>query len=166
MSKIREEEEKRTSPQIFYSGGIECYALLELKREHSNRSALNKKGGDLLDYYLLGRSIELFLKAFLRGNGMNLDRLRKKISHNLEKAFRKSQTFGLSELVSIEEKEIAALKILNHQYSKKRLEYSMVGMYTLPEFPLIFGVAEKLKNNLKSFSAEKTKEFRKNNPLG
>ena len=160
------EEEKRVSPQVLYRGGVQLYNVVKLKREADNRSGLREDFGDFLDYFLLGRSIELFLKSFLRGNGRTLDQLRRKISHNLDKALRKSLDLEIQRLVVLTEEEITSLALLNRYYSKKRLEYPLVGMYKLPSFHLIFGIAEKLMNSLNEFSEQKTIEFRKQNSLG
>ena len=160
------EEEKRVSPRVLYWGGVELYNLVKLKREADNWRGLREDSGDFLDYFLLGRSIELFLKSFLRGNGLSLNELRRKISHDLDKALRKSRNLEIQRLVFLTAEEITSLALLNRYYSKKRLEYPLVGMYKLPSFHLIFGIAEKLMTSLNDFSEQRTKEFRQRNPLG
>jgi hypothetical protein len=95
--------------------------------------------------YLMGRSLELALKAFLLKKGLTLDELRsKKYGHNLKKCFDKALELGLVGTPSFEGPEIGVLELLNELYVSKRLEYIETGEMQIPLFYWLQVLATKL----------------------
>jgi hypothetical protein len=95
--------------------------------------------------YLIGRSIELALKAYLLGNGLTLSKLRSKnFGHNLIACLKKANELGLESLVSFHPAERGALDLLNTLYASKQLEYIVTGEKFIPTFGLVESFAKKL----------------------
>lgn len=103
-------------------------------------------------YFLLGRSIELALKAFLLHKGMRISELRRKeFGHNLRALLAKAREQGLEGHIDIENIEIGVIDLLSYDYAEKRLEYRVTkGTYYLPLLPDVWGVARKLAYDLES----------------
>jgi HEPN domain-containing protein len=78
-------------------------------------------------YYLAGHAIELALKAFLRADGRTLDQL-KTIGHDIEKLADESKGSGFS----LSDKARAVVRLIGGNYTAKRFEYIVTGVYTLP----------------------------------
>lgn len=96
-------------------------------------------------YFLLGRSIELSLKAFLLASGMKMSELRsKKYGHNLLALLEKAKAENISGVVEIEEIEHGIVQILSFDYMEKRLEYRTEGTYYLPYIDVTWRIARKL----------------------
>ncbi|MDL1967580.1 MAG: hypothetical protein LWW97_03295 [Deltaproteobacteria bacterium] len=74
-------------------------------------------------YYLICRSIELSMKAYLLTEGVCRDQLKKRLSHNLKKILKKSKELGLLSIVSIADEEQIHIAKANKWYVKKRFEY-------------------------------------------
>ncbi len=71
--------------------------------------------------YLYGHAIELALKSILVKNGVPLDKLRKEIRHDLEKALDELELYSDKSFV---DKELRVLvHLLNPEYGKEHLEY-------------------------------------------
>ena len=83
--------------------------------------------------YLLGHGIELSLKAYLLEHGSTLSEL-KALGHNLSRSFDKANEHDLHQLVSFEEGQLSAFKILDELYSTKQLEYIVTGAKQFPIF--------------------------------
>lgn len=94
--------------------------------------------------YLLGHGLELTLKAFLLSKGVTLEHLRRKLGHDLEKAFTTSKENGLDSLLQSHELEESVLTFLNVMYSAKELEYIVTGAKTIPHYPLLQNFSIKL----------------------
>lgn len=101
-------------------------------------------------YYLLGHSIELVLKAYLRGRGKSIKALQN-IGHDLELAIREAEKESLSSYVTLEKKHQAAIRILNPHYSKKKLEYIESGFKRYPDFENLLSTTEHLLEALHGF---------------
>lgn len=114
-------------------------------------------------YFLIGRSIELSLKAFLFARGVKVNQLKYKYSHDLEKLIAESRRRKIGREVKLNNGHISAIKILNAPYKHKLLEYSEVGSYTLPLYWLICEGAANLVNGLYSFCYKST--FNRELPL-
>ena len=69
--------------------------------------------------YLLGHGIELSLKAYLLQSGVALEEL-KRLGHNLSDCLDEARQFGLDRIVSFEEQQEGAFKILDDLYSTKQ----------------------------------------------
>lgn len=95
--------------------------------------------------YLIGHSIELSLKAYLLGQGVNLGQLRH-FGHNLDKCIRKAKELGLLSHVQFSVPEEGAFELLDGLYSTKQLEYIITGTKHFPIFGLVVVFAAKLFN--------------------
>lgn len=97
----------------FYSLGAE---FLEASKVLWNTPP-TKIGYQSVIYYLLGHAAELFLKAFLIANDMQLEQLKVK-GHNLIALVRAAHEHGLSDKFQFE-----AVRALSPMYEAKVLEY-------------------------------------------
>lgn len=110
-------------------------------------------------YFLIARSIELSLKAFLLGRGIPISVLRsRKYGHNLEALLVEARKRKLGSEVKLTNIDIGVIRLLNFDYSSKRLEYLEKGGYYLPDSDKSEKVANKLAHGLKGFCSRKTLE--------
>lgn len=75
-----------------------------------------------IPYYLLCRSLELGLKAYLLSKGFSQDEL-KKIGHNLSKLLNVSKREGIDQFYSLSKDEVEAIRRANVVYKSKAFEY-------------------------------------------
>ena len=95
-------------------------------------------------FFLLGRAIELSLKAFLLHTGCNGQDL-KGYGHNLSKLYDAANESGLPEGARLEQPEIGALDLLSQEYLSTRLGYrDTAGIYYLPRIDLAENAARRL----------------------
>jgi HEPN domain-containing protein len=78
-------------------------------------------------YFLWGRAIELVLKSYLMAEGVSVIDLKKNFGHNLESLFCEAQKRGISDLIGRDQKYVAIVRLLNHDYNSKRFEYRETG---------------------------------------
>jgi hypothetical protein len=109
---------------------------------------------DRIAYYLICHSIELSLKAFLRGKGSAILELRK-LGHNLQKLIKESDRNQLQDYVIISMDHRAALLRANEYYLLKELEYPVIGPKNLPTIELLNSLADELSRAIKDFCHEK-----------
>lgn len=104
-------------------------------------------------YYLTSHSIELALKAFLRGNGVSLDDLKnqKKLGHDLEKILNNATYLGLGTFLEITEKDKFAVYAINDYYKGKELEYIVTGFKRFPKIELLISFNGRLLDAIKQF---------------
>ncbi len=108
-------------------------------------------------YYLLGHSIELSLKAFLFGRGVKYNKLRyKPYGHDLDILVSEARKRKLGLQAKLTSEEVALIKLLSVSYSAKLLEYTVVGLYTLPEYTTLYDIAHKLVKGIRPYAYEKT----------
>lgn len=128
----------------FLNQAQECASAADLLQRHSKTVFFSI-------YFLLGRAIELALKAYLLNRGYTVDMLRKKqYGHNLIALFDKAVEEELKQAVEIEILDRSIIQILNIDYSTKRLEYNDGGEIKLPDILLITRFTNKLITYLKS----------------
>ncbi len=100
--------------------------------------------------YLICHALELALKAFLSLKGRPLRELAGgELGHNLENLLDEAEQQGLSDLVQLEEPQIAEIRRASKYYAEKIFEYPalMEAPRAYPENPdanLLFGAAEAL----------------------
>ncbi len=119
---------------------------------------LNNKTPDIQNsiqfpiYFLLGRSIELSLKAFLLSQGMTSNQVKnKKFGHNIITLFVEAQNRNLQNEVTFSSIEVGVIQVLNIDYSSKRLEYRNTGgMYHIPNIADTENIARKLVHDLQT----------------
>lgn len=92
---------------------------------------------------LYGITIELGLKAFLLKRGLTLDQVRS-LSHNLTKALILARRHKLGREVKLDRREIAAIQILDINYSSHRLRYIVTGATKIPQLVYISRAAKSL----------------------
>ena len=100
-------------------------------------------------YFLVCRSIELALKAYLLARGHAPKSLKKEIGHDLSRALVSAQDASLDGVVALTDAEIRVVKQANDHYRSKRFEYFEVfdaarGCSGRPDMLLLLHVAEKL----------------------
>jgi hypothetical protein len=108
-------------------------------------------------YYLVSHSIELALKAFLRGNGVSLEDLKnqRKFGHDLEKVFNKCIQLGLESFLPITEKDKFAIITINDYYKTKELEYIVTGFKRYPKMELLTSFNARLLDSIRQFCFDK-----------
>lgn len=107
-------------------------------------------------YFLLGQSIELSLKGFLRGTGASEKDL-KNLGHDLNKALQKAEK-RLQSLANISHEDKEIIDSLNVYYKSKDLQYTLTGFKRLPIIDDVFDVAKKLLNGTKSHCRQNKKQ--------
>jgi len=79
--------------------------------------------------FLIGRSLELVLKSFLRKRGATKNELLK-WGHDLERLLAKAEERDFPVRLSVADRQI--VRLLNDLYRSKRLEYLEIGSVTTP----------------------------------
>ena len=92
---------------------------------------------------LYGIVIELALKAFLLKRGLTLNEVRS-LSHNLTKTLAVARRHKLGQEVKLDRREIAAIQILDINYSSHRLRYIATGATKTPQLIYIERAAKSL----------------------
>lgn len=100
-------------------------------------------------YYLLGHSLELAFKSFIRARGANLADL-KNIGHDLDQGLIRAEQKGLGELVNLSEKEKAVITMINQYYKFKEFEYRVTGAKKYPLSSDLISLIERLLNATES----------------
>ena len=106
---------------------------------------LNRSVGiSIPTFFLLGRAIELSLKAFLLQTGCDGQAL-KKCGHNLTVLYATANESGLPVQARLDQCEIGALDLLSQEYLSTRLGYRDTGgTYYLPRIDLAESAARRL----------------------
>lgn len=129
MSEITEED--RTTPL-----GIVGFSIAYFSAAVASHSAFEKAAPASLTtapvYNLMGQSIELALKSFVRQQGGDLTQLLR-LRHDLVNALITAQTLGLAHSINRDE-----LVILNREYSTHRFRYIRTGSVQVLEASALF----------------------------
>ncbi|NLD47027.1 MAG: hypothetical protein GX660_07485 [Clostridiaceae bacterium] len=115
-------------------------------------------------YYLVCRSIELALKAYLLAKNPYYKKIlpkKNELGHNLENILEKTISEGLDKIISISPKDKEELRKANYYYSKKGFEYfelpmALEGKSKLPDIETLSGFASILTKNLKPICLKAT----------
>lgn len=113
-----------------------------------------KDGFSPVPYYLVCRSLELSLKAFLLAKGVSRQKLKQRsLGHDLEKVLEKAISMGLDKYVSFTPKDKVELEKANKYYATKGFEYFEVvkaatGYRNLPEIVVLIDLARNIIDNL------------------
>jgi hypothetical protein len=99
---------------------------------------------------LYGIAIELSLKAFLLKRGLTVREIREP-SHDLSKVLIMARRRKLGREVKLDPREVAAIEVLNINYSTNRLRYIVTGATKTPELVYIERAARKLVMGLEYF---------------
>lgn len=119
-------------------------------------------------YFLAARSIELSLKAFLRGHGIGVRKLKyKPFGHDLEQLLQEARKRKLGREVKLVPAEIAAIRVVSGIYKVKDLEYIVTGTKSVPFYWDLVSAGRSLVNGLgdycyrATFSSEIPNHLRK-----
>jgi len=113
-------------------------------------------------YYLICRSVELALKAFLLAQGVPKRTLKERtLGHDLEKVLKKAVSLGLDQVVSITPQHKEELGKANNYYASKGFEYFEVtraatGYPNLPDLRVLSDFASLLITKLKPLCLQAT----------
>jgi hypothetical protein len=136
------ESAERVTPLGLVREAVEYYcAAVAAER------ALRLGGSDIAIspvYFLIGHSIELGLKSFLRRSGFEPDALKDKFRHDLIKCLREAEAKvpSLGRVLSFDERTL--LELLNENYRGKDFEYFGVGSVSYPYFEAIRQIARSI----------------------
>ena len=113
------------------------------------RTGPGSTGFSPVPYYLVCRSLELGLKAFILAKGAGLDELRKKLGHDLTKTLARADAVGLAEIVTMSSDDRSELARANEYYKGKGFEYFEVyraggGYPLLPDLLVLEKMAARL----------------------
>jgi len=105
-------------------------------------------------YYLICHALELGLKAYLLSKNYQIEKLKKKLGHDLEKCFKKANEKFLENIFKTKNDEGEALQKANKYYSGKGFEYFDVitaasGGKDLPEIGVLKEMASRLLMEIK-----------------
>ncbi len=102
-------------------------------------------------YFLVCRSLELSLKAFLRGSGYSASQLLN-IRHDLDKCVQRAVGAGLDGYVSLSENDRALISAANFYYKSKDFEYTITGYKSRrPRVEPLIKLAERVWRSLRDF---------------
>jgi len=105
-------------------------------------------------YFLVCQSLELSLKAYLRGSGYSDEQLRR-IGHNLDQCVSAAKATGVEGYVRLSEADIAAVAAINPYYQFKDFQYSVSGYKSFPHPDVLMELAERLWQGLRPFCEQR-----------
>ncbi|MBL8207946.1 MAG: hypothetical protein JNM09_27175 [Blastocatellia bacterium] len=136
------------SPRAFL-----VYAADFLNAHKSYKSA---KPFSPASYYLVCRSLELSLKAYLLANGVTRQEIKnqKMLGHDLQKLLQKAVTLKINSISSISPTQEQEIQKANGWYARKGFEYFELqnlvdGNETLPDMSVLIEIADQLIVDLK-----------------
>lgn len=133
------------SPLVLHQLAVDFLAAAQREWEAVNPP--NEISSPLPAYFLVGRSLELQLKAFLRLQGASERDLRT-VSHDLERAICTARESGLEKYVKLSESEVESVGRLNAYYGAKELEYPHAGLQQHADFDVLARIAVKLRRGI------------------
>jgi len=155
-----DDEKSITALGLWRYGNDYLRAAFSVQKQPSNVfDEMRIKSAPMPAYFLIGHSIELSLKAFLRARGVSIKVLRsREYGHDLQALLKEARKRKLGNEVKLSQNELNAIALLNHAYKNKEFEYINPGKVTLPTYGRICKVAEKLSKGLKGICRKKTLE--------
>lgn len=120
-----------------------------------------KTASPVVQAYLLGHAIELYLKAFLLQSGLTtaILRSRKHYGHDLEKLLTAARDKGIDKLVRVSPQMVEDISKLNALYPETLRYFSLLHLLSQPSLPplaRIFRLATSLSKNLQNHVVVKT----------
>jgi hypothetical protein len=94
--------------------------------------------------FLMGRSIELSLKAYLIQRGTPLRTVKEKMGHNLVKCLELAEANNLLSVVPLTIEDRKVVEVLNVTYCSKGLEYFLSGSVRYPIFAPLESLAKRV----------------------
>ncbi len=114
-------------------------------------AALPERRFNHVHAFLLCRSLELVLKAFLSANGETIKNLKgRDVGHKLQVILRKCEAAGLGRSFSDVPTLREQVKLVDQYYSAKQYEYSEKGCVELPKLTVLRELVSKLLTLTKS----------------
>lgn len=104
-------------------------------------------------YFLVCQSVELSLKAYLRGSGYS-ERELKGLGHNLNRCLQAAIDRSLQKHVSITQSDLNILERINAYYQSKDLQYGRAGLKYFPDIELLMALGRRLWKDLRPFCVE------------
>ena len=101
-------------------------------------------------FFLVCQSIELSLKAYLRGSGFSDAQLRK-LGHDLDAGISAATAAGVDGYVSLSDQDRAAISAINPYYRFKDFQYSVTGFKSFPHPDVLLELAGRLWQGLRRF---------------
>lgn len=101
-------------------------------------------------YFCICQSIELSLKAFLRGSGYT-DKDLRKIGHDLEESVGQARAAGLDDHFKFSAEDDAAIRQINAYYKRKDFQNTISGLKTLPHVDILMDLGNRLWRSTRSF---------------
>lgn len=122
----KEKEEHRTNSMGLWTSASGFFeAALVVTKQSEGRISIPA-------YFLYCRAIELMFKAFLRARGLGLDAVIR-LRHNLNALLVAAEREGLKSIVTLDERQLAAIKMISTYYRDKELEYIVTGFKRFPD---------------------------------
>jgi len=160
--KIAKEKAGVTTAFGLWRYGNDFYnASVTLNRNH-------KESAFMPFFASVGQSIELSLKAYLLAVGFELDVLRKKYGHDLNKLALLAKENNLTQIVNITNIHFSVIELMSKEYSDKKYHYIETGRVMLPSIQLVLEASRILTVELESYCYKNTKwelEVKKENKL-
>lgn len=95
-------------------------------------------------YFLMGHSIELAFKSFLRQSGVKPQTLKEKFKHDLMKCLTQAEVSAPSLGKTLSSEQRAILELLNENYRGKDFEYFGTGATSYPYFEAVREIAHSI----------------------
>jgi hypothetical protein len=144
-------QDDRLSSLMLWNGAEEYLsATAVLFEKHKKKPACLQFVGNPA-YFLVCQTIELALKAYLRGCGKDERFLANECGHDLFVAWNAAESVGLKSLVELTPEDTLILDFANQLYSSKALQFSITGFYQYPPFEPLLRLAEKLVVGIEAF---------------
>jgi len=118
----------------------------------------NTRPPGIVVYFLFGRGIELYLKAFLVARGNTAGEIRESYGHNLELLLKEARRRKLGQFVPLKELEVAAVNLLSISYADKQYEYPVLGGQVRPDHNIIKRITRKMETGLSGYCRRVTKD--------
>ena len=82
-------------------------------------------------FFVACQALELYLKGFLRANGMTEEELKKRIGHNLNKAFEMAKSKGADDLAGFTKEDEGLISKVGDIYRRRDFQYRYYGEWPL-----------------------------------
>jgi len=105
-------------------------------------------------HFLVCQSIELSLKAYLRGSGYSDKQLRR-LSHDLTAGLAAARAAGVESHIHLSEADVAAITQVNLYYQSKDLQYGTSGFKSYPPPDTLLDLGERLWQSLRRYCIER-----------
>jgi len=117
-----------------YAKRLRNYATFRYAQEF--HFTARKVGSCIVQAYLLGHAIELYLKSYLLHEGFTVTLLKsKKYGHNLTVLLAEAQSRGLEQMIRISPELVEDLRKLNAVYPESLRYFSLLHLLTRPKMP-------------------------------